>query len=45
MLKNQQPREEDTILMKVFDLDYQDEVGPLLHLEAETMYLTLSYPW
>lgn len=45
MLKTQQTREGDPILMELFDPDYQEEVGLLLHLEAERMYVTLSYLW
>ena len=45
MLKTQQTREGDTILLELFDPDYQEKVGLLLHLEAERMYVTLSYPW
>lgn len=45
MLKTQQTREGDPILMELFDPDYQKEVGLLLHLEAERMYVTLSYLW
>lgn len=45
MLKTQQTREGDPILTELFDPDYQEEVGLLLHLEAERMYVTLSYLW